>query len=69
MRGSVLYLFLLILESFFDLISDTVYKCNRLPKVFLEKSFKFILYRGCGPITFDPGFILLLAKVDPISEE
>lgn len=68
MRSPVLYFFPLVLEVWFNLISDVVNKRSRFSKTLFEKNLKFILSRRSGPVTFVPGFSLLSADVDSIPE-
>lgn len=69
MKRLVLYFFLLVLHIPLNLILNIVQKRDRFSKAFLEKSLKLIPSGGNNPVTFDPGLMLLLAKIDPIPEE
>ena len=64
-----MYFFLLILGVFFNLIPDAIYKCGRFSKTFLEKSFKFILYKGVGFVSLSSSLILLPLKINPLTKE
>lgn len=69
MSSLILYFFLLILEVFLNFTLDIIYKRSRFSEIFLEKGLKFILYKGSGPVTFNPSLMLLPAKADHIPEE
>lgn len=68
MRRSVLYFLLLILRVFFNVISDIVYKSNKLSKAFLEKNFEFVLYEGNNLVMLNLSFVLLLAEINSFLE-
>lgn len=57
-----------MLKIFFNLTPDVIYKRSRLTKVLSEKSFKFVQNNRDSTIVFNLNFILLLAKVDPITK-
>lgn len=69
MKNLVLYFFWLILGVYFNLTPYIIHKRSRFSEIFLEKGFKFVPYKGSGPVTFNPGLILLLVEVDPIPKE
>lgn len=64
MKSLVLYLFLLILEFFFNFILDIIYKYGKFSKALLKKSLEFFSDEKNGPILFFLYFILLLLKID-----
>lgn len=68
-KSSVLYFFLLILQVSFDFSLDIVNKCNGFSKTLLEKSLESVLYKKNNPVPLNLSFILLLAKVNSISEK
>lgn len=69
MRSLVLYFFRLILGVYFNLTPYIIHKRSRFSETFLEKGFEFVPYRGSGPVTFNPGLMLLLVEVDLIPKD
>lgn len=69
MRCLVLYFFLFVFKISFDFTPNDIYKRHIFFKTFLKKNLKLVLDREYGFVTFHPSFILLLAEVNPISEE
>lgn len=53
----------------FDLSPDISYKISGFFEILLEKGLKFVLSREDGTVTFNSGFILLLAEVDLIPKK
>lgn len=61
--------FLLILGILLNLNPDTDHKYSRFFETLFKKSLEFISNKRSNIITFDPSFMLLLAKIDLDSEE
>lgn len=68
-KSLVLNLFLLVLGIPLDLSPDGSHKGGRFSKTLPEKSFKFILSKRYGIITFNLRFVLLPLKVNYIPKE
>lgn len=64
MRVQVLYFFLLILEVYFNLTLDNIYKYGGLPKVFSEKCFKLVLCDKGNSVSFNSSLELFSAEID-----
>lgn len=64
-----MYFFLLVLGVPLNLTPNVIYKRGRFSKAFLKKILKLVLNRESDPVMFDPGFILLGIKVNPIPKE
>lgn len=64
MKFPILYFFVMIKEISFHLILDIVYKSNKLPKGFLKKDIKLVLYEGGNIVLLNLGLVLLPAKID-----
>lgn len=59
----------MILGVLFNLNPDVIHKHSGFCKTFFEKNLEFVFIRESSPVMFDLGFILLSAKVNPISKE
>lgn len=59
----------MVLKILFNLILDTVYKCNRFSEIFLKIDLKFFLEKGAGFVTLKLGLILLLVETNFFFEE
>lgn len=64
-----MYFFLLVLRISLDFYLDASYKQDRFSKTLPKKSFKFVLNRKIGIIAFHLNFMLLLAKIDLLTEK
>ena len=68
-KSSILYFLLLVLRIPLDLGPDASHKQGRFSKTLPEKGLEFVPSRGDGIVTFNLSFVLLLAEVNPVSEE
>ena len=64
-----MYFLLLVLGIPLNLGLDASYKRGGFSKTLLKKSLEFVLNKGNGIVTFNLSFVLLLAKVNPISKK
>ena len=69
MKSLVLYFFLLVLRVFFDFTSNVIYERGRFSKTLLEEGLEFVPSEESDPVPLNLSFVLLPAKIDPISEE
>lgn len=69
MINLILYFFLLIPKTFFNLALNTIYKHNRFFKALLETNFKFVLSKKISFIFFFLYLVLLLSKLNSIIEK
>lgn len=58
-----------MLRILLNLCLDADHKQGRFPKTLLEKDFEFILSRKGHTISFDLDFMLLPAKIDPVTKQ
>lgn len=64
-----MYFFLLVLEVFFDLISNVVYKYDRFSETLLEESLEFVSFEKNNPVLLNYSFVLLAVEIDSILEK
>lgn len=69
MKNLVLNVFLLVLEISHNPTSDIGYKYSKFSKTLLEKSPEFVSSRRDGIVIFNLDLILLLTKVNSISNK
>lgn len=69
LKSRILNFFLLVIENLLDFSLDIGYKNGGSFEILLEKSLEFVLNRRNGTIIFNFSLVLLLIKVDPISEK
>lgn len=68
-KSQILDFLLLMLRILLDFNLDASYKDSRFSEILLEKSFKFVLNRGDGIVTFNLSLMLLPAEINPIPEK
>lgn len=68
-KSLILYFFLLVLEVFFNFTLDAIQKYSKFANVLLKNNLKFILYKKSDFFLPILSFMLLVEKVDLITEK